>query len=258
MIVSDNGNGFTSNAILQWTDRTKVDWHYIALEKPIQNAFIESFNGRLRDEFLNETLFSSLTHARSALSTWRSDYNDHRPHSGLGWLTPAQFAQTINPRPVAVLRSRNGSAPPPAATALNTATRNPLEQTQNWIKLGGNVNGYRNRGAAACARAVMGKRPAPMTAPAATGRCAAAMTMAILAIPRTRSTVARMTDRSERHARASVEPALQPAGLVAEHLLGVGEETIFNAPHDVLGHVGEAHVSNATAIALIERVRLNL
>ncbi len=49
----------------------------------IQNAFIESFNGRLRDEFLNETLFSSLTHARSALSNWRSDYNDDRPHSGL-------------------------------------------------------------------------------------------------------------------------------------------------------------------------------
>lgn len=57
MIVSDNGSEFTSNAILQWADRTKVDWHYIAPGKPIQNAFIESFNGRLRDEFLNETLF---------------------------------------------------------------------------------------------------------------------------------------------------------------------------------------------------------
>ncbi|MBB4438146.1 putative transposase [Rhizobium esperanzae] len=71
MIVSDNGSEFTSNAILQWADRTKVDWHYIAPGKPIQNAFIESFNGRLRDEFLNETLFSSLAHARSALSNWR-------------------------------------------------------------------------------------------------------------------------------------------------------------------------------------------
>ncbi|MBB4581497.1 transposase InsO family protein [Rhizobium aethiopicum] len=97
MIVSDNGSEFTSNAILQWTDRTKVEWHYIAPGKPIQNAFIESFNGRLRDEFLNETLFSSLFHARSALSNWRSDYNDHRPHSELGWMTPAEFAQTINP-----------------------------------------------------------------------------------------------------------------------------------------------------------------
>ncbi|APG86900.1 transposase (plasmid) [Sinorhizobium americanum CCGM7] len=124
MIVSDNGSEFTSNAILQWTDRTKVEWHYIAPGKPVQNAFIESFNGRLRDEFLNETLFSSLTYARSALSNWRSDYNDHRPHSGLGSLTPAEFAQTINPRRAAVLRSRNGSAPQSAATAPNTATQN--------------------------------------------------------------------------------------------------------------------------------------
>ncbi|WP_259185837.1 IS3 family transposase [Rhizobium sp. BK176] len=124
MIVSDNGSEFTSNAILQWTDRTKVDWHYIAPGKPIQNAFIESFNGRLRDEFLNETLFSSLTQARLALSNWRSDYNDHRPHSGLGWMTPAEFAHSINPRRDAVLRSRNGSAPQPAATAPNTATQN--------------------------------------------------------------------------------------------------------------------------------------
>ncbi|WFT84810.1 IS3-like element ISRle4 family transposase [Rhizobium leguminosarum] len=124
MIVSDNGSEFTSNAILQWADRTKVDWHYIAPGKPIQNAFIESFNGRLRDEFLNETLFSSLAHARSALSNWRSDYNDQRPHSGLGWLTPAEFAQTLNPRRDAVLRSRNGTAPQPAATEPTTATKN--------------------------------------------------------------------------------------------------------------------------------------
>ncbi|TAZ87348.1 IS3-like element ISRle4 family transposase [Rhizobium ruizarguesonis] len=124
MIVSDNGSEFTSNAILQWADRTKVDWHYIAPGKPIQNAFIESFNGRLRDEFLNETLFSSLAHARSALSNWRSDYNDQRPHSGLGWLTPAECAQTLNPRRDAVLRSRNGSAPQPAATEPTTATKN--------------------------------------------------------------------------------------------------------------------------------------
>ncbi|MFK3968365.1 integrase core domain-containing protein, partial [Ensifer adhaerens] len=71
----------------------------------------------------------SLAHARSALSNWRSDYNDHRPHSGLGWMTPAEFAQTINPRRDAVLRSRNGSAPQPAATAPNTATQN------RWSKL---------------------------------------------------------------------------------------------------------------------------
>jgi putative transposase len=126
MIVSDNGSEFTSNAILQWTDQVKVEWHYIAPGKPIQNAFIESFNGRLRlrDELLNETLFSSLTHARSALSSWCNDYNDHRPHSSLGWLTPAEFAQSINPRRDAALRSQNSSAPQHAATAPNTTTQN--------------------------------------------------------------------------------------------------------------------------------------
>ena len=128
MIVSDNGSEFTSNAILHWTDQTKVDWHYIAPGKPIQNAFIESFNGRLRDELLNETLFSSLAHARSALSNWRIDYNDHRPHSGLGWLTPAEFAQTINPRRDAVQRSRNGFAPQSAATATQAETKNRWNQ----------------------------------------------------------------------------------------------------------------------------------
>ncbi|SFK90447.1 putative transposase [Methylocapsa palsarum] len=71
MIVSDNGSEFTSNANLAWADKTKVEWHYIAPGKPMQNAFIESFNGRSRDEFLNETLFSTLARARIALAMWR-------------------------------------------------------------------------------------------------------------------------------------------------------------------------------------------
>ena len=58
----------------------------------MQNAFIESFNGRLRDELLNETLFRSLPQARSVIEDWRHDYNDQRPHSGLGWRTPTAFA----------------------------------------------------------------------------------------------------------------------------------------------------------------------
>ena len=68
MIVSDNGSELTSNAILAGRTKTKVEWHYIAPGKPMQNAFIESFNGRLRDELLNETLFSSLAQARIALA----------------------------------------------------------------------------------------------------------------------------------------------------------------------------------------------
>ena len=94
MVVSDNGTEFTSNAILNWADAAKVDWHYIAPGKPMQNGFIESFNGKLRDEKLNDTLFSTLHQARVELANWRNDYNHHRPHSGLGWLTPSEFAKT--------------------------------------------------------------------------------------------------------------------------------------------------------------------
>jgi len=98
MIVSDNGSEFTSNAILGWAGDAKVEWHYIAPGKPMQNGFIESFNGRLRDELLNETLFSSLSRARAVLAIWRADYNGLRPHSKLNWQTPSAFASTFNPR----------------------------------------------------------------------------------------------------------------------------------------------------------------
>lgn len=94
-IVSDNGTELTSNAILTWADESRVGWHYIAPGKPMQNGLCESFNGRLRDELLNETLFRSLPHARDALETWRRDYNIDRPHSRLGWLTPAAYAATF-------------------------------------------------------------------------------------------------------------------------------------------------------------------
>jgi len=117
MIVSDNGTEFTSNAILTWADRSRVDWHYIAPGKPNQNAFVESFNGRLRDELLNETLFSSMAHARAVLHAWRNDYNTNRPHSRIGWLTPAEYAQNFNPRREQALRSMRSSAPVPDAHA---------------------------------------------------------------------------------------------------------------------------------------------
>ncbi len=88
----------TSNAILAWADAARVEWHYIAPGKPMQNGFIESFNGRLQDELLNETLFSSLAQARAALLRWKLDYNTTRPHSTLGWQTPIDFAATFHPR----------------------------------------------------------------------------------------------------------------------------------------------------------------
>jgi putative transposase len=89
-IVSDNGTELTSRAMLEWQSKTEVAWHYIAPGKPTENAFIESFNGRLRDECLNEEVFDSLAHARRVLARWRHDYNHVRPHSSLGGLTPAQ------------------------------------------------------------------------------------------------------------------------------------------------------------------------
>ena len=91
-IGSDNGTELTRNAILTWTADSGVDWHYIDPGKPVQNAFIESFNGRLRDEFLNETTFTSLAQARAVLEEWRRDYNTVRPHSSIGWLTPDAYA----------------------------------------------------------------------------------------------------------------------------------------------------------------------
>jgi putative transposase len=94
-IVSDNGTEFTSRAILRWADENGVDWHYIDPGKPQQNAFIESFNGSLRDELLNEELFDSLDDARRKLAIWRYDYNNVRPHSSLGNQTPANARRTL-------------------------------------------------------------------------------------------------------------------------------------------------------------------
>ncbi|GLK46984.1 hypothetical protein GCM10017612_49060 [Novosphingobium resinovorum] len=91
-VVSDNGTELTSSAILRWSQERRVEWHYIAPGKPMQNGFVESFNGRLRDECLNETLFTSLPHARFVLDAWRHDYNYVRPHSKLGGRTPAEKA----------------------------------------------------------------------------------------------------------------------------------------------------------------------
>lgn len=129
MIVSDNGSEFTSNAILAWAEQTRVEWHYIAPGKPMQNAFIESFNGRLRDELLNETLFTSLAQARVTLGNWRADYNGARPHSQLGWKTPSEFASIFHPRRDLALRYAEGSAPAPAAHTArqcNPTARNEL------------------------------------------------------------------------------------------------------------------------------------
>jgi putative transposase len=121
-IGSDNGTELTSNAILTWTADSGVDWHYIDPGKPVQNAFIESFNGRLRDELLNETTFTSLTQARAVLEEWRRDYNTVRPHSSIGWLTPDAYAAQFTGQRGHGAALTTGSAPWPL----------PTEQTEEF------------------------------------------------------------------------------------------------------------------------------
>ncbi len=99
-IVSDNGTEMTSNALLKWQEDTGINWHYIAPGKPMQNGFVESFNGKLRDECLNETLFEDLHQVRRILADWRHDYNHVRPHSALGGRSPIQALQTKTDKPL--------------------------------------------------------------------------------------------------------------------------------------------------------------
>jgi putative transposase len=90
-IVCDNGPEFTSRAFLAWAQRRGVRLQFIRPGKPVENAFVESFNGRFRDECLNEQWFLSLADARELIERWRRDYNAARPHSGLAGRTPAEF-----------------------------------------------------------------------------------------------------------------------------------------------------------------------
>jgi putative transposase len=117
MIVSDNGTELTSRTVLEWTNRTGTLWHYIAPGKPTQNAFVESFIGRFRDECLNEEVFISLAEARAVIERWRCDYNQVRPHSAHGGLTPE----------AAHLRSAGGRLRNPAQLRRPPATIEPPE-----------------------------------------------------------------------------------------------------------------------------------
>ena len=93
-ITVDHGTEFMSRALEDWAYRRSVQLDFIRPGKPIENAFIESFNGRLRDECLNVHQFTSVADAQAKIEAWRLDYNQHRPHSSLGHLTPNEFAAT--------------------------------------------------------------------------------------------------------------------------------------------------------------------
>jgi len=90
-ITVDHGTEFQSRALEDWAYRRGVQLDFIRPGKPVENAFIESFNGRLRDECLNVHQFASLAEAQAIIEAWRMDYNHRRPHSSLGHLTPNEF-----------------------------------------------------------------------------------------------------------------------------------------------------------------------
>lgn len=99
VIRTDNGAEFTGKAMLNWAHRRGIALRLIEPGKPNQNAYVESFNGRFRDECLNEHWFMSLAHARALIEAWRQEYNNERPKKSLGGLTPAQFAKQLAVRP---------------------------------------------------------------------------------------------------------------------------------------------------------------
>ena len=111
IIVSDNGTEFTSNAMLAWAQENRVTWHFIAPGKPMQNGFCESFNGRMRDELLNESLLFGLDHARAKIAAWVDDYNLRRPHSALGYIPPAAYAASL------ITNAQSSAKPAEALTA---------------------------------------------------------------------------------------------------------------------------------------------
>jgi putative transposase len=102
-IQVDNGPEFISRAVDQWAFANGVALHFIDPGKPVQNAFIESFNGKFRDECLNQNWYTNLEDARRIIEAWRMDYNSVRPHSSLAYLTPEEYAAAAAARP----------APPP-------------------------------------------------------------------------------------------------------------------------------------------------
>ncbi len=111
-IRSDNGPEFASKAVKRWLEKQNVGTLFIEPGSPWENGYVESFNGKLRDECLNGELFLNLTEARYVVDRWRLDYNHYRPHSMLGWMTPAAFAAScpVKGRPCVPPGSASGFA----------------------------------------------------------------------------------------------------------------------------------------------------
>jgi transposase InsO family protein len=127
-VRSDNGPEFIARQVQRWLDRAAVRTLYINKASPWENGYVESFNGKLRDELLNRELFLSLAEARYVLDEWRLDYNHHRPHSGLNWRTPAAFAANLNQTTAGVFPAASPADLPVGATPLPPAQ--PATQCQ--------------------------------------------------------------------------------------------------------------------------------
>ena len=132
VIQVDNGPEFISRVVDQWAYANGVTLHFIDPGKPVQNAFIESFNGKFRDECLNQNWHTSLEDARRSIETWRVDYNTVRPHSSLGYLTPVEYAARIAARPASPPR-RSSHLPRRGPKRM---CKNPGVLTCHWIKTG--------------------------------------------------------------------------------------------------------------------------
>ena len=94
-IMSDNGSEFQSKAVIKWVAKNRINWHYIQPGKPNQNAWIESFNGRFRDECLNLYAFSEMKEVQKITDEWKDEYNKVRPHSSLGRIPPEAYAAKL-------------------------------------------------------------------------------------------------------------------------------------------------------------------
>lgn len=119
-VRSDNGPEFVAREVQQWLSRAAVRTLYIQKASPWENGYVESFNGKLRDELLDRELFLSMTEARYVVDEWRLEYNHHRPHGGLGWQTPASFAAMIDDTAAGVFPAATRAEPPFGAAPLTT------------------------------------------------------------------------------------------------------------------------------------------
>jgi len=129
-VRSDNGPEFIAKEIQRWLERASVGTLYIQKASPWENGYVESFNGKLRDELLNRELFLSLSEAWYVLDEWRLEYNHRRPHSGIGWQTPAAYAACCEPGRTAEWTDGSAGAFPATTQAGPPVGASPLPAAQ--------------------------------------------------------------------------------------------------------------------------------